>query len=132
MLPITLTSLTSGGIKLYQLCDSMTGYCWKFKIATGESVSTQSLVLDLLSNSVAVESSMNNRRGLPKNLINKQLEKGEMSACRHVAIMALKWRDYSNFFKAKLFNESAININSKADSNILYLLKDILLEFSKS
>ena len=36
------------------------------------------------------------------------------------------------FFKAMLFNESMININSEADSDILYLLKDILLEFSKS
>ena len=36
------------------------------------------------------------------------------------------------FFKAMLFNESVININSEADLNILYLLKDILLEFSKS
>ena len=36
------------------------------------------------------------------------------------------------FFKAMVFNESVININSEADLNILYLLKDILLEFSKS
>ena len=108
------------GIKLYQVCDSMTGYCCKFKIAAGESVSTKSLVLDLLSsylgkgheiymdryytsmplfeelfqqNTIAVGTCMSNRRGLPKDLINQKFKKREISARRHGAVMALKWRD---------------------------------------
>ena len=108
------------GIKIYQLCDATTGYCCKFKIATGESISTQSLVLDMLSNflgrghevyvdryytsiplfqelfnrnTVAVGTCMTNRKGLPKDLITKRLERGEISSRRDGAIMALKWRD---------------------------------------
>ena len=36
------------GIKLYQLCDSVTGYCCKFRIASEQSVATRSVVLDLV------------------------------------------------------------------------------------
>ena len=43
------------GIKVYQLCDATTGYYCKFKIATGESISTQSLVFDMLSNFLGKE-----------------------------------------------------------------------------
>ena len=107
------------GIKLYKVCDSMTGYCCKLKIAAGESIFTKSLVLDLLNsylgkgheiymdryytsmplfeelfqqNTIDVGTCMSNRRGLPKYLINQKFEK-KISARRHGAVMALKWRD---------------------------------------
>ena len=82
------------GNKLYQLCNVTSGYCCKFKIPSGESISTQSLVLDKLSNflgkkhkvymdryytsiqlfqelfnrnTVALGTCMNNQRGLLKD-----------------------------------------------------------------
>ena len=108
------------GIKLYQLCDAVTGYCCKFRIAAEESMATRSVVLDLVHNylfaghevymgryytsiplfqdlfaqrTVAVGTIMGNRRGLPKDLIQKKLGKGEVAARRHGAFLVLKWRD---------------------------------------
>ena len=42
---------------------------------------------------VAVGTIMGNRGGLPKDLIQKKLGKGEIAARRHDALLVLKWRD---------------------------------------
>ena len=108
------------GMKLYQLCDAVTGYCCKFRIGAEESMATLSVVLDLVHDylfaghevymdryytsiplfqdlfaqrTVAVGTIMGNRRGLPKDLIQKKLGKGEVAARRNGALLVLKWRD---------------------------------------
>ena len=42
---------------------------------------------------VTVGTIMGNRKGLPKDLIQKKLGKGEVAAHRHGALLVLKWRD---------------------------------------
>ena len=108
------------GMKLYQLCDAVTGYCCKFRIGAEESIATRSVVLDLVHDylfashevytdryytsiplfqdlfaqrTVAVGTIMGNRRGLPKDLKKKKLGKGEVAARRNGALLVLKWRD---------------------------------------
>ena len=38
------------GIRLYELCDALTGFCLSFKISSGESGSVSSIVLELMQN----------------------------------------------------------------------------------
>ena len=113
------------GIKIYQLCDSATGYYCNFKIAAGEPSTTYDLVFNImrdylgrghelymdryytsvrlfqdlyLQKTVAVGTCMTNRRGLPKDLIKRKLAKGDVAASRHGSILALKWRDKREVF----------------------------------
>ena len=108
------------GMKLYQVCDGVTGYCCNFKVATNESIGTKQLVVDLLCDhlgkghevymdrcyttvslfrelfaqkTIAVGTCMANRKGLPKDLINQKLTQGEVMARRQGSLMALKWFD---------------------------------------
>ena len=90
------------GIKLYELCDLVTGYCCKFRIAAEQSMATRSVVLDLVHDyvflghelymyryytsiplfqdlfaqkTVALGTIMSNRRGLPKKLDSEKTRK---------------------------------------------------------
>ena len=108
------------GMKLYQLCNAVTGYCCKFRIGAEELMATRSVVLDLVHDylfaghevymdhyytsiplfqdlfaqwTVAVGTIMGNRRGLPKDLIKQKLGKGEITAHRHGVLLVLKWFD---------------------------------------
>ena len=108
------------GIKLYQVCDGVTGYCCNFKVSTNESIGTEQLVFDLLRDhlgkghevymdryytavalfhelfaqkTIAVGTCMANRKGLPKDLMNQKLRKGKVLARRQGPVMVLKWFD---------------------------------------
>ena len=108
------------GIKIYQVCDAVTGYCCRFKVAADESTTTYELVLNLMDNylgkghelyvdrfhssprlfqdlyaknTVAVGTCMNNRRSLSKQCLKEKLKRRETIARRQGALMALKWRD---------------------------------------
>ena len=108
------------GIKIYEVCDAVTGYCCVFKIASGESIQTTELVLDLMRDylgkghevymdrfytsirlfqelysqrTVAVGTCMPNRKGLPKIFSGQKLTKGTVISCRQGPVLAIKWCD---------------------------------------
>ena len=108
------------GFKIYQVCDSMTGYCCSFKISTGESNTTYDIVFELmrdhldkghevymdryyssvklyndlyLRKTVAVGTCMVNRKGLPKEFLAQSIPQETLVACRQGPLLALKWRD---------------------------------------
>ena len=107
-------------MKVYQVCDTSTGYCCSFKVATGQSSTTHGLVLGLTKDylgrghkiymdqyyssislfqelyakqTVAVGTCMANQKGLPKDLVKQRLPRGGGVSCTDGALLALKWRD---------------------------------------
>ena len=108
------------GLKLYEVCDSATGYCLAFKIASGESSSVKGIVVELMENylykghelyvdryytsiplfqelyakyTLAVGTCQITRRGMPKTFLDQNIPRGDVLACRQGPILALKWRD---------------------------------------
>jgi len=108
------------GIKIYQVCDSATGYCCNFKVHAGQTSGVRDLVLDLVRDylgkghelyvdryytsvalfydlwkqrTVAVGTCMINRRDLPHAFLRQGLDRGQVIACRKGPLMALKWKD---------------------------------------
>ena len=108
------------GIRLYEVCDALTGYCLSFKISSGESSSVNSIVLELMQDyldkghelyvdryytsipmfqelhqkhTLAVETCQIYRRGMPKTFLNQNIPQGDVLACRQGPILTLQWRD---------------------------------------
>ena len=108
------------GIRLYEVCDALTGYCLSFKISSGESSSVSGIVLELMQDylhkghelyvdrfytsiplflelhrkhTLAVGTCQINRRGMPKTFLNQNIPRGDVLACRQGPILALKWHD---------------------------------------
>lgn len=108
------------GIKLYQLCDSVTGYTVMVEVYTGSGGTTVETVMRLMTNYLdqghtlfmdryynslplteqllthdtqVVGTIQTNRRGLPEPISKQKLKKDEVIAFRKGRIMALKWRD---------------------------------------
>ena len=108
------------GMKLYQVCDSASGYCCCFKIASGESSTVNDIVLNLMQGylykghelyvdryyisiplfrelyakyTLAVGTCQITRRGMPKTFLMQKIPRGNIVACRQGPILALRWRD---------------------------------------
>ena len=108
------------GIRIYQLCDAVTGYTCNFRIYSGQKSRTYDVVFDLMrgylnkgheiyldryytsvqlfkdlfaQQTVAVGTCLKNRRLLPKRFLNQKLRPGQTISCRQDCILALKWCD---------------------------------------
>lgn len=108
------------GVKLYMLSESATGYIWNFQIYCGQSNVVTQIVENLLGdlanegrtlytdryytspalatalegkNTGLVGTVMPNRKGLPKELKNPKLKKGEQAFRRSGNMLAVTWKD---------------------------------------
>ena len=148
------------GIKLYQVCDGVTGYCCNFKVSTNESIGTEQLVFDLLRDhlgkghevymdryyttaalfhelfaqkTIAVGTCMANRKGLPKHLMNQKLRKGKVLARRQGPVMVLKWFDKREVVMLSTKHTSAMEkVKMKMFRGSCYKQKPIaVIEYNK-
>ena len=148
------------GIKLYQVCDGVTGYCCNFKVSTNESIGIEQLVFDLLRDhlgkghevymdryyttaalfhelfaqkTIAVGTCMANRKGLPKHLMNQKLRKGKVLARRQGPVMVLKWFDKREVVMLSTKHTSAMEkVKMKMFRGSCYKQKPIaVIEYNK-
>lgn len=130
------------GIKLYIVCDSLTGYVLNMEIYTGKSDDSSvtalykrlldkylnkghtvymdrfyssPTVFDFLwsKNTKAVGTCMRNRKELPQQVVNKKLKKDESVFMRRDHLLCLKWKD-----KRDVLTLSSVHKNTSSEVTV--------------
>lgn len=135
---------TKWGMKLYEVCDSSTGYVVRVEVFSGHAGNTSELVLRLLSgllnrnhivymdryynsltltdellrkNTQVVGTIQSNRRGLPPPLKAAKLKRGEVISFRKGRILCLKWRDKRDVLMiSTIHDDSLVPVQRRGES----------------
>nr|XP_039261358.1 piggyBac transposable element-derived protein 4-like [Styela clava] len=145
------------GIKLFEVCEAESGYCFGFKIATSVGDSSPfNLVMNLCEkimdkghiiymdryysspklydalsqrNTYAVGTCMINRKEMPKEYLGQNLRRGSILSCRRGKLLALKWKDKKDVIMlSTVHNDAMTTVSVRAPGGRKDKLKPVIVD----